>query len=203
MALLSAGLALFLAIHLIPSLPRLRAALVGQLGEKPYRGVFSVVAFLSLAAIVWGFSRAPLDLVYMSPDWGHPAALFLVPLALVLFAAARMPTRIRSLVRHPMLLGVLLWAVAHLLANGEARSVVLFGGFALIAAILAISAAARGKGPADATRAAHDHGHRFDHRRSGRGRASGGFPRRTVRYAVDVAPSRSDKPPRAQGTLHG
>ena len=70
-----------------------------------------------------------------------------MPLALVLFAAARMPTRIRSLVRHPMLLGVLLWAVAHLLANGEARSVVLFGGFALIAAILAISAAARGKGP--------------------------------------------------------
>ncbi len=147
MALLSAGLALFLAIHLIPSLPRLRGALAGQLGEKPYRGVFSVVAFLSLAAIVWGFSRAPLDLVYMSPDWGRLAALFLVPLALVLFAAARMPTRIRSLVRHPMLLGVLLWAVAHLLANGEARSVVLFGGFALIAAILAISAAARGKGP--------------------------------------------------------
>ena len=147
MTLLAAGLALFLAIHLIPSLPRLRAALVGKLGEKPYRGVFSVVAFLSLAAIVWGFSRAPQDLVYMSPDWGHLAALFLVPLALMLFAAANMPTRIRSTVRHPMLLGVLLWAVAHLLANGEARAIVLFGGFALFAAILTISAAARGKGP--------------------------------------------------------
>ncbi len=147
MALLVAGLALFLAVHLIPGLPRLRAALVQQLGEKPYRGVFSVVVLLSLAAIVWGFSRAPLDQVYAAPAWGRPAAMILVPLALVLFAAANMPTRIRSLVRHPMLLGLLLWAVAHLLANGEARSAVLFGGFALFAVVLAISAVVRGKGP--------------------------------------------------------
>ena len=55
--------------------------------------------------------------------------MILVPIALVLFAAANMPTRIRALVRHPMLLGLLLWAFAHLLANGEVRSVVLFGGW--------------------------------------------------------------------------
>ena len=147
MSLLVAGLVLFTAIHLIPSAPRLRAALVERLGAMPYRGVFSAIALLSLAAIVWGFSRAPFEEVYAPPAWGHRVSMILVPIALVLFAAANMPTRIRALVRHPMLLGLLLWAIAHLLSNGEVRSVVLFGGFALFAVVEIVSAVARGKGP--------------------------------------------------------
>ena len=147
MSLLVAGLVLFMAIHLIPSVPQLRVALVERLGPKPYRGVFSAVALLSLAAVVWGFSRSPFEEVYVPPAWGHQVSMILVPIALVLFAAANMPTRIRALVRHPMLLGLLLWAFAHLLSNGEIRSVVLFGGFALFAVIEIVSAVARGKGP--------------------------------------------------------
>ena len=147
MSLLVAGLVLFLAIHLIPSVPRLRAALVERLGAKPYRGVFSAVALLSLAAVVWGFSRSPIEEVYAPPAWGPQVSMILVPIALMLFAAANMPTRIRALVRHPMLLGLLLWAFAHLLANGEVRSVVLFGGFALFAVVEIVSAVVRGKGP--------------------------------------------------------
>ena len=147
MSLLVAGLVLFTAIHLIPSAPRLRAALVERLGAKPYRGAFSAVALLSLAAVVWGFSGSPIDEVYAPPAWGHQASMILVPISLVLFAAAKLPTRIRALVRHPMLLGLLLWALAHLLSNGEARSVVLFGGFALFAAVEIVSAVARGKNP--------------------------------------------------------
>ena len=147
MSLLVAGLLLFLVVHLIPSAPRLRAALVERLGTKPYRGVFSAVVLLSLVAVVWGFSRAPFEEVYAPPAWGHQASMVLVPIALVLFAAANMPTRIRALVRHPMLLGLLLWAFAHLLSNGEVRSVVLFGGFALFAVVEIVSAVARGKGP--------------------------------------------------------
>ena len=147
MSLLVAGLVLFMAIHLIPSVPRLRVALVERLGPKSYRGVFSAVALLSLAAVVWGFSRSPFDDVYMPPAWGHRVSMILVPIALVLFAAANMPTRIRALVHHPMLLGLLLWAFAHLVSNGEVRSVVLFGGFALFAAIEIVSAVVRGKGP--------------------------------------------------------
>ena len=148
MSLLVAGLVLFLAVHLIPSAPRLRAALVERLGAVPYRGAFSAVVLLSLVAVVWGFSRAPVEELYAPPAWGHRASTILVPIALVLFAAANMPTRIRALVRHPMLLGLLLWAFAHLLANGEVRSVVLFGGFALFGAVEIVSAVARGKGPA-------------------------------------------------------
>ena len=147
MSLLVAGLVLFTAIHLIPSAPRLRAALVERLGAKPYRGVFSAVVLLSLAAVVWGFSRSPIEEVYAPPTWGHQASMILVPIALVLFAAANMPTRIRAVVRHPMLLGLLLWAFAHLLSNGEVRSVVLFGGFALFAVVEIVSAVARGQGP--------------------------------------------------------
>ena len=147
MSLLVTGLVLFTAIHLIPSAPRLRAALVERLGAKPYRGVFSAVVLLSLVAVVWGFSRSPIEEVYAPPAWGHQASMILVPIALMLFAAANMPTRIRSVVRHPMLLGLLLWAFAHLLSNGEVRSVVLFGGFALFSAVEIVSAVARGKGP--------------------------------------------------------
>ena len=147
MTLLVAGLVLFLALHLIPSAAPLRAALVRRWGEKPYRGAFGAVAFASLAIIVWGFSRAPIEPVYWPPAWGRHAAMIAVPIALVLFAAANMPTHIRARLRHPMLLGLLLWAIAHLLANGELRSVVLFGGFALFAIVEIVSAVARGKGP--------------------------------------------------------
>ena len=147
MSLLAIGLVLFLAIHLIPSAPRLRTALVARLGEKLYRSVFSVVVLLSLVAVVWGFSRAPLEAVYTPPSWGHRTSMVLVPVALVFFAAANMPTHIRAAVRHPMMLGLLLWALAHMIANGEARSVVLFGGFALFAVVETISAVVRGKNP--------------------------------------------------------
>ena len=147
MPLLVAGLVLFMAIHQIPKAPRLRLALVERLGAKPYRGVFSAIVLLSLAAVVWGFSSSPFEEVYTPPAWGAEASMILVPIALVLFAAANMPTHIRALVRHPMLLGLLLWAIVHLLANGDVRSVVLFGGFAVFAVVEIVSAVARGKGP--------------------------------------------------------
>ena len=147
MTLLVAGLALFIVLHLVPSVAPLRAGLVAGMGEKPYRGAFSALAFASLAMIVWGYSAAPFEPVYSPPDWGRRAAMWVVPAAFVLFAAANMPTHIRAVVRHPMLLGLLLWALAHLAANGDLRSLVLFGGFAGFSVAAAASAVARGKGP--------------------------------------------------------
>ena len=145
MTLLVYGLALFVVLHLIPSVPPLRAGLVARMGERPYRGVFSLIALASLVMVVGGFAVAPYEPVYAPPVWGRHAALALVPLALVLFAAANMPTHIRARVRHPMLLGLLLWALAHLAANGDLRSVTLFGTFAGFAVLAAVSAVARGK----------------------------------------------------------
>ena len=147
MTLLVVGLVLFFVLHLIPGAASLRAALVERMGEKPYRGAFATIALASIAMIVWGYSRAPLEPLYAPALWGRHAAMTVVPIALVLFAAANMPTHIRALLRHPMLIGLLLWAFVHLLANGEQRSVVLFGGFALFAVVHIVSAVARGKAP--------------------------------------------------------
>ena len=148
MTLLVYGLALFVVLHLVPSVPPLRAALVARLGEMPYRGVFALIALASLVMVVGGFAAAPYEPVYSPPVWGRHAALTIVPLAIVLFAAANMPTHIRATVRHPMLLGLLLWALAHLAANGDLRSVTLFGTFAGFAVVAAVSLMARGKRPA-------------------------------------------------------
>ena len=119
MTLLVAGLVLFIAVHLIPSVVPLRAALIARLGAGPYRGLFSLVAAASLVLIVWGFAGAPFEPLYAVPAWGRQVAMFAVPVAVVLFAAANMPTHIRAVLRHPMLLGLLLWAIAHLLSNGD------------------------------------------------------------------------------------
>ena len=148
MNLFVAGLALFVVLHLIPSVSPLRAALVARMGEMAYRGVFALVAVASLVMVVRGFSQAPYEPLYSPPDWGRHAAMGVVPVALVLFAAANMPTHIRAAVRHPMLLGLLLWGLAHLAANGDLRSVALFGTFAGFAVVAAVSAVARGKRPA-------------------------------------------------------
>ena len=148
MTLLVLGLTVFVLLHLIPSVPPLRAALVAGMGEMPYRGMFSLLALASIVMVVWGFSLAPFEPVYPPPSWGRHAAMGLVPVAVVLFAAANMPTHIRAVVQHPMLLGLLLWALAHLAANGDLRSVTLFGTFAGFAVVAAVSAVVRGKRPA-------------------------------------------------------
>ncbi len=75
MTLLAAGLALFVVLHLIPSVPPLRARLVARMGERPYRGLFSLVALPSLVMVVRGFSAAPFEPVYSPPSWDRHAAL--------------------------------------------------------------------------------------------------------------------------------
>ncbi len=117
------------------------------MGEKRYRGAFSGLALAALVLIVWGYSAAPFEPVYAPPDWGRQAAMWMAPAAFVLFAAANMPTHIRSVVHHPMLLGLLLWALAHLAANGDLRSLLLFGSLAGFSVVAAVSAVARGKRP--------------------------------------------------------
>jgi uncharacterized membrane protein len=136
MTLLIAGLVLFLGPHLVPTVPPLRAALLARLGERVYRGAFTACALLGLVLIVMGFARAPSAPQLFAP-W--PAAIAVAPvavtIALVLFAAANTRTHIRRFVRHPMLLGLLIWAIVHLLANGDLRSTVLFGAFVAYALI--------------------------------------------------------------------
>lgn len=145
MILLIAGLTVFVALHLIPSVPPLRTALVASFGEKKYRAIFAAAAFASLALIIWGFSKAEFQPVYQPFAWGRSLAFGLVPIAVILFAAANMPTHIRAFVRHPMLTGLFLWAVAHLAANGDLRSILLFGTLGAYSVVAAASAIMRSK----------------------------------------------------------
>ena len=139
------GIALFIGIHLVPVVPPLRSALMKTLGEMPYKGLFTLLAVAGLVLIVMGWSDASTAPVYEPPAWGRHLAFSLVPIAFILFAAANMPGHIRYRLKHPMLIGTVLWACAHLSANGDERSVTLFGAFAIWAIIDLISEIARGR----------------------------------------------------------
>lgn len=133
MGILILGLALFIGIHTLTTLRQTRAAIIGRLGEGPYKGLYSVVAGVGLLLIIWGFSRyrsAGYIQVWSPPSaLFHPIALALLWFALVaLVAAYAPPSRIKAILRHPMLVGVKAWALSHLLVNGDLGSMVLFGG---------------------------------------------------------------------------
>src|SRR5689334_6533032 len=112
------GLVLFLGVHLIPMAPRLRALLVSRMGDKGYRGAFSLVSAAALVLIVIGYRMAPNDVrLFAGSPTARMAAPILVSVAFVLFAAANMRTHIRYASGHPMLLGLMLWSGVHLAAN--------------------------------------------------------------------------------------
>jgi uncharacterized membrane protein len=143
--LLIAGLALFLGIHLVPAVPALRAGLVARWGDQRYKGVFSLASALGLALIVAGYATAGDRVRLFDPV---PAARAIAPYAMavsfVLLAAANMRGHLRKLLRHPMLLGVLIWSAVHLLANGDRAGTLLFGAFLAYAIIDLASAVVRG-----------------------------------------------------------
>jgi uncharacterized membrane protein len=144
MTLLHVGLAMFILPHLLPTVPAARTALVERFGAQRYKAIFSLVSLAGFAAIVAGYAMsAP------GPQWftGNATARAVAPIAMVvsviLFAAANSPSHIRAIVKHPMLLGTLIWAGIHLLANGDARGSVLFAAFFLYALIDLVAAIAQ------------------------------------------------------------
>ena len=151
MALLVGGLVLFIGVHVLPSSARLRGALVARLGEKGYKILFSVVSAVGLVLAAIGYGQAPREQIF---EPSQTALTFLpaaMAVAFVLIALANVPGRLRRLLRHPMLAGVLIWSALHLLANGDLASNLLFGTFALWSVFAILSAEYRGKRPAAAT----------------------------------------------------
>ena len=133
MSLLILGLILFLGMHSVHMLaPRFRERMVARIGLLPWKGLHSVVSIAGFVLIVIGFgmARAQPQLLYASPLWlKHLNALFTL-LASVLIAAAYVPrNHLKAKIGHPMLAGVKLWALGHLLAIGYLHDVVLFGAF--------------------------------------------------------------------------
>jgi uncharacterized membrane protein len=132
MLVLILGLAIFLGTHLFTTWRRARAAVLARIGEGPFKLAYSVLSLVGLVLIVVGYGQAreagPVEV------WNPPSALRHLALLLnlpifVLIAAAYLPGRIKEVTKHPMLLAVKLWALAHLIANGDLASILLFGSF--------------------------------------------------------------------------
>ena len=125
--LLFIGLALWVVAHLFPAVAAgARARLIERIGMAAYMGGFSALILLALALIVLGWRASEVSWLYHPPAWGWPLAMLLMLLSVILFFAGRLQSNIRRVIRHPQLTAVKTWALAHLLANGETRSVVLF-----------------------------------------------------------------------------
>jgi len=126
------GLILFLGVHTLTTQRKLRAQLIAATGEGVYKIGYTLASFIGLALIIWGFA------VYRATGWinvwnpptalKHIAVALMLP-AVILVVASYIRGRIYTTLKHPMLTGIKLWAAAHLLANGDLGSIVLFGSF--------------------------------------------------------------------------
>ncbi|MEO7852856.1 MAG: NnrU family protein [Rubrivivax sp.] len=139
MSVLIIGLVLFLGLHSVRIFAEpWRTAQIAKRGEGAWKGIYSLLSLVGLVLIIWGYGQARLQptVLWASPTWTRHLAALLVLIAFVLVAAAYVPKNgIRYRLHHPMVLGVKVWAIAHLLANNTLADVLLFGSFLLWAVL--------------------------------------------------------------------
>jgi uncharacterized membrane protein len=132
MWILTIGLAVFLGIHSTSiAAPAVRARAVASMGPNAWQGIYSLISAVGFALILYGYHlarHAPISL-YVPPAGIRPISLLLMLPVFPLVFAAYLPGRIKAAMKHPMLAAVMLWSVAHLLANGMLADVLLFGAF--------------------------------------------------------------------------
>lgn len=146
-AVLAVATAAFAATHFLSGTP-LRAALVNAMGEWPYRGVYSLVAFVTLGAMIWAYAAAPRETMLWAPLRLLPLAVMPFAFILVVTGYWRNPSMVGAdkllksddpargmirITRHPLMWGIMLWAGAHLAARGDLKSLIFFGGLLLVA----------------------------------------------------------------------
>jgi uncharacterized membrane protein len=139
---LLAGMAVFLGVHSISIVaPAWRDRMVAAIGAGPWKGLYSILSIVGFLLLVGGYAAARAEpvVLYVPPaGLRHVAALVMLPV-FPLLLATYLPGRIKSATKHPMLVAVKAWALAHLLANGMLADVVLFGGFLAWAVVDRIS----------------------------------------------------------------
>jgi uncharacterized membrane protein len=150
------GLVVFLGVHSSRIFaPQWRQRMLGRVGEGAWKGSYSLLSVLGFVLIVWGYGQARaagMSLVWMPPVGLRHAASLLTLVAFVLLVATYMPrNHLRRAVRHPMMIGVALWSIAHLLASGWLHAMVLFGAFLVWSVVAWASAAKRSARPEAAT----------------------------------------------------
>lgn len=147
-AALALATAAFIATHFLSSTP-LRPALVRAIGEWPYVGLYTVVAFATLGWMIWAYGRAPYE-----PLWTGlrhlPSAVMPFAFILLVCGVVRNPTAVGAeklldgpdpargmirITRHPVMWAIVLWSLAHVLARGDLKSVIFFGGLFAVGAL--------------------------------------------------------------------
>lgn len=143
MAILVVGIILFLGLHLLRVfVPGFRQSMINRMGAAAWRGVYSILSIVTLVLLIYGFSIARYEttVLYTPPVWMAHITFTLMLIALICLAASLLPAGyIATKTKHPMVLAVKIWAFAHLLANGDSASVLLFGAFLAWGIILRIS----------------------------------------------------------------
>jgi uncharacterized membrane protein len=133
MFILICGIVLFLGVHTLTTLREARAELVARFGADRFKGLYSLVAVVGFVLICWGFSRYRAN--GLIPVWAPPEGMRHLTILLMWFAfvalaaMGRSPSRIRGWLRHPMLVAIKIWALAHLLVNGDLGGMILFASF--------------------------------------------------------------------------
>lgn len=132
LAVLIAGLIVFLGSHVFVTFREARERVIAAVGRNGYRGLFSLVSVAGLALIIWGYGE------YRAHEWvdvwtppafmRHVTVGLMLPAA-IFIATAYVPTHIKAWLHHPMFASVKTWAFAHLLSNGDLGSIILFGTF--------------------------------------------------------------------------
>ncbi len=129
MTLMILGLGLWWASHLFPiTMADRRAGVIARLGAGPYKALFALVSLGALVLMVIGYRQADFVNVWTPPGWTVHLNNLLMLLAIFLMDAKQFKSNARHYIRHPMLTAVKIWAVAHLLVNGDLASILLFGG---------------------------------------------------------------------------
>ena len=149
MLIMVIGLIVFFAIHIVPTNVELKNGLVARFGPGGYKAVFGVIALIGLALIVVGFHKLQLHpgknpILWVPPIWTRHIALPLMLFAMISLVATYVPSHIHVWLKHPMLVAIKAWALAHLLANGDLASLILFGSFLAFAVYDRISVKRRG-----------------------------------------------------------
>ncbi|PWQ93619.1 NnrU family protein [Leucothrix arctica] len=141
MNLLIIGVLLWSCVHLYPSIFSARRDAISERMGKSYKGIYAVCIVFSIVLIVIGWKHTIPEQVYVNPSWGRHLNMLTMFFAIMLLGAGSSKgiSRIKQYIRHPMLMGIVVWSVGHLLANGDIRSLILFGGMLVWAIVSMIT----------------------------------------------------------------
>jgi uncharacterized membrane protein len=141
------GLAIFFATHYFTTFrSRADGGLAQRMGRGSYMGLYSLITLAGFVLMIWGVANLkPWLPIWTPPSWTRHIAMLLMVPAMILIVAAYVPTGfIKKAVRHPMITAVTLWALAHVIANGDLASIILFGAFLIYGIVDRIAVNRRG-----------------------------------------------------------